>query len=61
MYKNKWILHVDFISYDPNNADRNCRGTMDYNLHITAVGAGTTTVKVILKNGVTGQFDITVN
>ena len=48
------------ITYDPNNAARNCRGTMDYKLHITAVGTGTTTVTVTLKNGVTNSFDITV-
>lgn len=48
------------ITYDANNAARNCRGTMDYKLHITAVGAGTTTVKVTLKNGVTNSFSITV-
>lgn len=48
------------ITYDPNNAARNCRGTMDYKLHLTAVGAGTTTVTVTLKNGVTNSFSITV-
>ena len=48
------------ITYDSNNADRNCLGTMDYNLHITAVGRGTTTVTVRLKNGVNASFTLTV-
>ncbi len=30
MYKNKWILHVDFISYDPNKRDN----PSTLNLHI---------------------------
>ena len=48
------------ITYDSNNAARNCRGTMDYNLHITAKAPGTTTVTVALKNGVKNSFEITV-
>ncbi len=31
MYKNKWILHVDLISYDPNK----CGNDSTVNLHIT--------------------------
>ena len=40
------ILSID---YAPNNADRNCLGTMDYKLHITALRPGTTTVTVALR------------
>ena len=48
------------VTYDHNNADRNCRGTMDYNLHLTATQAGTAKVTVMLKNGVTNSFTLVV-
>ena len=48
------------ITWDSANADRNCLGTSDYNLHVTALNPGTTTVTIRLKNGVSNSFTITV-
>lgn len=48
------------ILYDSENWKRNCLGTMDYNLHITAKAAGTTTVTIKLKNGVSASFTLVI-
>lgn len=48
------------IGYDSNNADRNCLGTMDYNLHVTGKAPGSCTVTITLRNGVTASFTLVV-
>lgn len=50
------------IDYAANNADRNCLGTMDYKLHITALNPGTTTVTVALRGNlaISNSFTLTV-
>ena len=50
------------IVYAANNADRNCLGTMDYKLHITALNPGTTTVTVYLRGNenIRASFTLTV-
>lgn len=48
------------ITYDSNNADRNCLGTMDYNLHIHANAPGSTVVTITLKNGVSASFTLVI-
>lgn len=52
--------NIASITYDSNNAARNCKGTSDYNLHVTGLNPGSTTVTITLGNGVSASFTLVV-